>query len=151
VGATNSVTLADADGDADAKVGTDPDATADAPRWMRRAMVWRSPADQPVWARPVLLGLAVLAGLAYRWHMGSSIEISYAAAVRSMSMRWHDFVYAAAMVDRGAFHVVLTAPTSTDPRVTWVTLHCLKAPSPPSAPGSGVVVAVAVHFCVPPR
>jgi 4-amino-4-deoxy-L-arabinose transferase-like glycosyltransferase len=43
----------------------------------------------------VLLGLAVLAGLAYGWQMGSSIEIYYAAAVRSMSMSWHDFVYAA--------------------------------------------------------
>jgi 4-amino-4-deoxy-L-arabinose transferase-like glycosyltransferase len=56
---------------------------------------WRSPADQPGWARPALLGLAVVSGLAYGWRMGSSIEIFYAAAVRSMSMSWHDFAYAA--------------------------------------------------------
>ena len=57
----------------------------------------------------------------------------------------------AGIADRGEFHLVLTAPTSVDPRVAWVTRHCLKAPSPPSAPGSGVIVPVAVHFCVPPR
>jgi 4-amino-4-deoxy-L-arabinose transferase-like glycosyltransferase len=60
-----------------------------------RFAFWRSPADQPRWARPALLALTVLAGFAYGWHMGSSIEIYYAAAVRSMSMSWHDFAYAA--------------------------------------------------------
>jgi 4-amino-4-deoxy-L-arabinose transferase-like glycosyltransferase len=39
--------------------------------------------------------LAVVSGLAYGWRMGSSIEIFYAAAVRSMSVSWHDFAYAA--------------------------------------------------------
>jgi 4-amino-4-deoxy-L-arabinose transferase-like glycosyltransferase len=63
--------------------------------WRRRLWFWRSPEDQPRWARPALLGLAALAGLAYGWQMGSSIEIYYAAAVRSMSMSWHDFVFAA--------------------------------------------------------
>ncbi len=42
-----------------------------------------------------MLVLTVVSGLAYGWRMGSSIEIYYAAAVRSMSMSWHDFVYAA--------------------------------------------------------
>ena len=58
-------------------------------------MVWRSPAGQPRWARPILLILAAVAGVAYGWRMGSSIEIYYAAAARSMSMSWHDFAYAA--------------------------------------------------------
>ena len=65
------------------------------PALLRRLAFWRSPADQPAWARPALLVMAVVAGLAYGWQMGSSIEIYYAAAVRSMSMSWHDFVYAA--------------------------------------------------------
>jgi len=63
--------------------------------WRRRLSFWSSPEDQPRWARPALLGLAVVAGLAYGWQMGSSIEIYYAAAVRSMSMSWHDFAFAA--------------------------------------------------------
>jgi 4-amino-4-deoxy-L-arabinose transferase-like glycosyltransferase len=63
--------------------------------WARRPAFWRSPAGQPRWARPALLALAGLAGLAYGWQMGSSIEIFYAASVRSMSMSWHDFAYAA--------------------------------------------------------
>ena len=58
-------------------------------------MVWRSPADQPRWARPTLLVLAAVAGVAYGWRMGSSIEIYYAAAARSMSASWHDFAYGA--------------------------------------------------------
>jgi 4-amino-4-deoxy-L-arabinose transferase-like glycosyltransferase len=64
-------------------------------RLPRRLAFWRSPADQPAWARPVLLGLAVASGLLAGWRMGSSIEIFYAAAVRSMSTNWHNFVYAA--------------------------------------------------------
>jgi len=61
----------------------------------RRLAFWRSPSGQPAWARPTLLCVAVVAGLAYGWQMGSSIEIYYAAAVRSMATSWHDFVYAA--------------------------------------------------------
>lgn len=68
---------------------------ADAKPWRRRMAVWRSPDDQPAWARPALLLLTVVAGLSYGWQMGSSIEIFYAASVRSMSMSWHDFIYAA--------------------------------------------------------
>ena len=64
-------------------------------RWSRRLAFWRSPEDQPGWARPALLGLAVISGFLSGWRMGSSIEIFYAAAVRSMSASWHDFAYAA--------------------------------------------------------
>jgi len=63
--------------------------------WPGRLAFWRSPEGQPGWARPVLLGLAVASGLLSGWRMGSSIEIFYAAAVRSMSMSWHNFVFAA--------------------------------------------------------
>ena len=55
---------------------------------------WRSPEDQPGWARPALLGLTVVAGFLYAWNATGNLEIYYAAAVRSMSMSWHDFVFA---------------------------------------------------------
>jgi len=56
---------------------------------------WRSPADQPFWARPALLFLTALAGVLYSWDATGNLEIYYAAAVRSMSMSWHDFFFAA--------------------------------------------------------
>jgi 4-amino-4-deoxy-L-arabinose transferase-like glycosyltransferase len=55
---------------------------------------WRSPDDQPGWARPALLGLTAVAGFLYAWKAYGNLEIYYAAAVRSMSMSWHDFVFA---------------------------------------------------------
>ena len=55
---------------------------------------WRSPEGQPGWARPALLGLTALAGFLYAWKAYGNLEIYYAAAVRSMSMSWHDFVFA---------------------------------------------------------
>jgi 4-amino-4-deoxy-L-arabinose transferase-like glycosyltransferase len=58
---------------------------------------WRSPADQPPWARPALLCIAALAGLAYAWGMnGAYLEPLYGGAARSMSMSWHDFIFGAA-------------------------------------------------------
>ena len=58
---------------------------------------WRSPAGQPPWARPTLLCIAALAGLAYGWGMnGAYLEPFYGGAARSMSMSWHDFIFGAA-------------------------------------------------------
>ena len=58
---------------------------------------WRSPADQPPWARPALLCIAALAGLAYAWGMnGAYLEPFYGGAARSMSTSWHDFIFGAA-------------------------------------------------------
>src|ERR1700722_848714 len=69
---------------------------ADRPRNRRTAMVaWQSPADQPAWARPALLGVTALAGFLYSWKASGNLEIYYAAAVRSMSMSWHNFFFAA--------------------------------------------------------
>jgi 4-amino-4-deoxy-L-arabinose transferase-like glycosyltransferase len=65
------------------------------PPWGRRLQVWRSPAGQPAWARPALLVVAALAALAYSWQVGSTIEIYYAAAVRSMTESWHNLFFAA--------------------------------------------------------
>jgi 4-amino-4-deoxy-L-arabinose transferase-like glycosyltransferase len=57
---------------------------------------WRSPADQPPWARPALLAIAAIAGLTYAWGMnGAALEAFYGAAARSMSSSWHDFFFGA--------------------------------------------------------
>jgi len=74
---------------------TAPASAAGAPRWRRFLTPWRSPADQPAWARPALLAIAVLAAVAYGWGMaGASVEPFYGAAARSMSESWHDFLFA---------------------------------------------------------
>src|SRR5260370_4087641 len=67
-----------------------------APRWRRFLTPWRSPADQPAWARPTLLAIAAVAAGAYAWGMaGASVESFYRAAARSMSDSWHDFIFRA--------------------------------------------------------
>ena len=61
-----------------------------------RTRFWRSPADQPGWARPALLGIAALAGLGYGWAMArANVDTFYGASARSMSESWHDFIFAA--------------------------------------------------------
>jgi 4-amino-4-deoxy-L-arabinose transferase-like glycosyltransferase len=45
--------------------------------------------------RTAVLVIAALAGLAYGWQANrDTLEIYYAAAVRSMSMSWHNFIFA---------------------------------------------------------
>ncbi len=56
---------------------------------------WLCPEGQARWARPALLVIAVVAGVLYGWQATGSLEIYYAAGVRSMSMSWHDFFFAA--------------------------------------------------------
>jgi 4-amino-4-deoxy-L-arabinose transferase-like glycosyltransferase len=56
--------------------------------------VWRSPDDQPPWARPALLAVAGLALLSYTWGATHAfLEPYYAAAVRSMSSSWHNLFF----------------------------------------------------------
>lgn len=81
--------------------------------WPRRLQFWRSPDGQPVWARPALLAVTVLAALSYSWDTGSTIEIYYAAAVRSMSQSWHNFVF-------GAFDPAGTVTVDKLPGALWV-------------------------------
>jgi 4-amino-4-deoxy-L-arabinose transferase-like glycosyltransferase len=58
---------------------------------------WRGPADQPRWARPALLIVAALAGLAYAWRFDQAyLEPFYGGAARSMAMNLHNFFYGAA-------------------------------------------------------
>ncbi|GLF99210.1 glycosyltransferase family 39 protein [Streptomyces yaizuensis] len=62
---------------------------------------WRSPADQPFWARPALLGIAALAAVLYSWNIQrSGYAHYYAVAVKSMSVSWEAFFYGA--LDPGA-------------------------------------------------
>lgn len=75
--------------------------------------VWRSPPDQPPWARPALLAIAFVAGLAYAWGMnGAALETFYGAAARSMSTSWHDFFF-------GAFDPAGTVTVDKLPGALW--------------------------------
>ncbi len=75
---------------------------------------WVSPADQPAWARPALLAVAVLAAVGYGWGMaGASVEPFYGAAARSMSESWHDFIF-------GAFDPAGTVTVDKLPGALWM-------------------------------
>jgi 4-amino-4-deoxy-L-arabinose transferase-like glycosyltransferase len=59
-----------------------------------RRHFWRSPPDQPPWARPTLLVIAALAALAYGYGMGTvTLEPFYGGAARSMAASWHNFFF----------------------------------------------------------
>jgi len=90
-----------------------PPADVPAPR-TSRWWFWRSPPDQPGWARPLLLVVAALAALSYAWGMNSAtLETFYAAAVRSMSQSWHNFFF-------GAFDPWGTVTVDKLPGAFWV-------------------------------
>ncbi|QUQ69287.1 ArnT family glycosyltransferase [Kutzneria sp. CA-103260] len=61
-----------------------------------RWAVWRSPAGQPPWARPALLGIALVAAVLYAWNL-PQVDYAplYSDAVKSMSESWHAFFYGA--------------------------------------------------------
>ena len=73
------------------------DPEADAPSPVSRLAIWRAADDQPAWARPILLVITAISVFSYAWRASApvNIEIYYAAAVRSMSMSWHDFFFGA--------------------------------------------------------
>jgi 4-amino-4-deoxy-L-arabinose transferase-like glycosyltransferase len=71
----------------------------DRPR--RRWQLWRSPAGQPRWARPALLGIAAVAGVLFAWNLSDAgYATFYSVAVKSMSVSWKAFFYGA--LDPGA-------------------------------------------------
>ncbi|MFH8491095.1 ArnT family glycosyltransferase [Streptomyces longisporoflavus] len=75
---------------------TDPEASPGTAPPPHRRWFWRSPADQPSWARPALLGVAALAAVLYGWNLtSSSYAPYYSVAARSMSESWHAFWFTA--------------------------------------------------------
>jgi 4-amino-4-deoxy-L-arabinose transferase-like glycosyltransferase len=81
---------------------------------MRVMTIWRSPSDQPSWARPVLLLLAIGSGVASGWGLSDDVlESFYGAAARSMSSSWHDFFF-------GAFDPAGTMTVDKLPGELWV-------------------------------
>jgi 4-amino-4-deoxy-L-arabinose transferase-like glycosyltransferase len=74
---------------------------------------WRTAVGDPAWARPTLLALTLVAGLGYAWNATGNLEIYYAAAVRSMSMSWHNFFF-------GAFDPAGTITVDKLPGAFWV-------------------------------
>ena len=80
--------------------------------WLRR----------PAWLRRCTLGLiAGLAGLSYAWALGQDpLEPYYAAAVRSMSMSWHNFIY-------GAFDPAATISLDKLPGAFWIQALAVRA------------------------
>jgi 4-amino-4-deoxy-L-arabinose transferase-like glycosyltransferase len=78
--------------------------------------------DRPAWPRRGTLALiAALAGLSYAWALGQDpLEPYYAAAVRSMSMSWHNFVY-------GAFDPAGTITLDKLPGAFWIQALAVRA------------------------
>ncbi|TDC65972.1 mannosyl transferase [Micromonospora sp. KC207] len=77
---------------ADPQVTTDP-VELQARGWWR---VWRSPAGQPRWARPVLLLIAAAAGVVYAWGVGRmQLHLYYGPGVQSMAGSWAAWASAA--------------------------------------------------------
>jgi 4-amino-4-deoxy-L-arabinose transferase-like glycosyltransferase len=95
------------------------DATVPPRPQSRRAAAWRGarhlvwPGDQPFWARPALFAVTGVAAFMYAWQSSGYLEIYYAAAVRSMSMSWHNFLYS-------AFDPAGTVTTDKLPGAFWV-------------------------------
>jgi hypothetical protein len=92
------------------------------PRFVKRWWVfWQSPDDQPRWARPALLAVVALAALAYAWGLDTAaLEPFYAAAARSMSMSWHNFLF-------GAFDPDGTVTVDKLPGALWLQALSLRA------------------------
>jgi 4-amino-4-deoxy-L-arabinose transferase-like glycosyltransferase len=68
-----------------------------------------------VWLRRLALAaIAALAGLLYAWALGrDALEYYYAAADRSMSMSWHNFIF-------GAFDPAGTITVDKLPGALWI-------------------------------
>jgi 4-amino-4-deoxy-L-arabinose transferase-like glycosyltransferase len=78
-------------------------------------------------SRPVLLrrlaltAVAAVAGLSYAWALGQgTLEYYYAAAVRSMSMSWHNFIF-------GAFDPAGTITLDKLPGAFWLQALSVRA------------------------
>jgi 4-amino-4-deoxy-L-arabinose transferase-like glycosyltransferase len=78
--------------------------------------------SEQVWLRRLaLVAIAALAGLLYAWAMGrDTLEYYYAAADRSMSMSWHDFIF-------GAFDPAGTITVDKLPGALWLQALSVRA------------------------
>jgi 4-amino-4-deoxy-L-arabinose transferase-like glycosyltransferase len=78
--------------------------------------------SEQVWLRRLaLLAIAALAGLLYAWAIGGdTLEYYYAAADRSMSMSWHDFIF-------GAFDPAGTITVDKLPGALWLQALSVRA------------------------
>ena len=78
--------------------------------------------SEQVWLRRLALtAIAALAGLLYAWAMGQdTLEYYYAAADRSMSMSWHNFVF-------GAFDPAGTITVDKLPGALWIQALSVRA------------------------
>jgi len=74
-------------------IGTEDPAPPDDRRHLQR--IWRSPAGQPAWARPALLGLLALTAVLYLWDLSASgyANSFYAAAVQAGTKSWKAFFF----------------------------------------------------------
>lgn len=52
-----------------------------------------------------------------------------------------------AMIARGDFHVVIQAPTVSDPRLVWVAQHCFALPMPAGGAKASPGLRFAVYYC----
>ena len=52
-----------------------------------------------------------------------------------------------AMIARGDFHLVIQAPTDTDPRLVWVANHCVALPTPAGAAQGSPGPRFAIYYC----
>ena len=77
---------------------------------------------KPVWLRRLaLVVIAALTGLSYGWSMGQgTLEYYYGAAVRSMSMSWHDFIF-------GSFDPAGTVTLDKLPGAFWLQALSVRA------------------------
>jgi 4-amino-4-deoxy-L-arabinose transferase-like glycosyltransferase len=102
----------------------DPPARQDSPRERQDPSgmpTWRRMTGQ-VWLRRLaLVAIAALAGLLYAWAVGrDTLEYYYAAADRSMSISWHDFIF-------GAFDPAGTITVDKLPGALWLQALSVRA------------------------
>jgi 4-amino-4-deoxy-L-arabinose transferase-like glycosyltransferase len=83
---------------------------------------WTTRLGDRAWLRrAALLLIAALAGLSYAWALNQDpLEPYYAAAVRSMSMSWHNFIY-------GAFDPAATITLDKLPGAFWIQALAVRA------------------------
>ena len=94
------------------------------PREGQKLRDWRGMSEH-AWLRWLALAaIAALAGLLYGWAIGQDpLEYYYAAADRSMSMSWHDFIF-------GAFDPAGTITMDKLPGAFWLQALSVRAFGP---------------------